>query len=158
MKTEREAEPKSPQASPRNQAKNWLARREHSLAELRLKLTARHFSPEEVETTVTNLAQEGLVSDDRFAEAFIIARVQKGQGPLRIRIELEQRGVSNELIESALDRHGVDWNTLALSVREKKFGAACVTDYRDRARQARFLQYRGFTGEQIQNALGLERD
>jgi len=135
-----------------------LARREHSVAELRAKLIAKEFDPAEVDEAVARLAEEGLVSDDRFAEAFLTSRVRKGQGPLRIRQELERRGVPDELIVTHLERVTVDWDALARLVRDKKFGLRRVADYRDWARQARFLQYRGFSGEQIVAVLGEQRD
>ena len=144
--------------SPRNAAMDLLARREHSALELRRKLLARGFESDEIETAVADLAGEGLISDERFAEAFVSARVRKGQGPLRIRQELEQRGVGAELILNYLERSDVDWCALARSVRDKKFGAVAVAEYRDWAKQARFLQYRGFTGEQISAALAADKE
>lgn len=134
-----------------------LARREHSIDELRAKLVARKFDVEEVDVVVARLAEEGLVSDERFAEAFVSSRVRKGQGPSRIRLELQRRGVSGGCITTCLDRADIDWNELAREVRIKKFGSGRIADYREWARQAKFLQYRGFTSDQISDVLGPER-
>jgi regulatory protein len=134
-----------------------LARREHSVAELRAKLIAREFDADEVDRAVARLAEEGLVSDERFAEAYVSSRVRKGQGPLRIRVELERRGVSSDFITTCLEQGDIDWDELARSVRVKKFGSVLIENYRDWARQARFLQYRGFTGDQISNVLGKDQ-
>ena len=139
--------------SPRNVAMNWLARREHSLAELRTKLAAREYSPEEIDKAVTGLAADGLVSDERFAESFIAARMRKGQGPVRIRMELEKRGVDDELVRLHMDAVGFEWHSLAKRVRVKKFGDDRPMDFKEKARQMRFLEYRGFTGEQISTAV-----
>jgi regulatory protein len=133
-----------------------LARREHSTAEIRAKLIARDFDADEVDEAVARLAAEGLISDDRFAGAFVSSRVRKGQGPLKIRVELERRGVAGELIVTHLERSNVDWIARARAVRDRKFGTGGVADYRDWARQARFLQQRGFSGEQIRDVLGRE--
>jgi len=100
------------------------------------------------------LVRDGLLSDDRFAAAFVASRVRKGQGPVRIRGELKQRGVADELIALHLEQVAVDWTQLARSVRDRKFGAATAGGYREQARQSRFLQYRGFSGEQIRAAIG----
>ena len=140
--------------SPRKVAMDCLARREHSRAELCAKLIKKDIDADEAEATVARLAEQGLVSDERFAEAFVAARIRKGQGPVRLRLELEQRGVSDRLIEQVVAAAGVDWAALARSVREKKHGADVPGEYRERAKQMRFLQYRGFTHEQIQRALG----
>jgi regulatory protein len=135
-----------------------LARREHSRAELRTKLLARAFDAEEVDAVISRLSEEGLVSDERFAEAFLSSRVRKGQGPSRIRLELERRGVAGDFITTCLQKGDVDWDALARSVRVKKFGAARIADYSEWARQAKFLQYRGFTSDQINAVLGPERE
>jgi len=133
---------------------NWLARREHSLAELRTKLADREFSPEEIEAAVAGLAADGLVSDERFAEAFVASRVRKGQGPVRIRMELIRRGINGELITLHLDGMEYEWGTLAGEVRRKKFGAEIPADFKEKARQMRFLEYRGFSGAHIRSAIG----
>ena len=135
-----------------------LARREHSVAEIRAKLIARDFDCIEVDRTVARLAEEGLISDERFTEAFVAAQVRKGQGPLRIRLDLERRGVSAKLITRYLEQTEVDWDAVARLVWAKKFGSEAVADYRDWARQAKFLQYRGFTDEQINGVLGRRTD
>ena len=132
---------------------NWLARREHSLRELRDKLAAREFEPEIIDATVAQLASEGLVSDERFAESFVMAKMRKGQGPVRIRAELKQRGVSAELVQLQVYEAGHDWFALANEVRERKFGGAIPADFKDKAKQMRFLEYRGFDSEQIRAAL-----
>jgi regulatory protein len=43
---------------------------------------------------------------------------------------------------------------VAREARRKRFGSAGPADFRERARQGRFLQYRGFSSEQIRAALG----
>ena len=115
-----------------------LARREHSLAELRAKLALREFSPEEIEEAVTGLAREGLANDARFLDAFISARIRRGQGPIRIRAELAERGIDAEAIATAL-ADAADWRAQARQVRARRFGAAPPQDFRERARQSRFL-------------------
>ena len=134
-----------------------LARREHSLAELRAKLAAREFPPGEVDTALAALGREGLASDDRFLEAFISSRIRKGQGPIRVRDELRQRGIDGATAEAALaDAH--DWCALAREVRAGRFGATSPVDVRERARQARFLEYRGFTSGQIRASFGSDEE
>ncbi|MGB5621179.1 MAG: regulatory protein RecX, partial [Gammaproteobacteria bacterium] len=76
------------------------------------------------------------------------------QGPLRIRRELEERGVSGELIEIAFDEAGTDWAACAAGVRRKRFGPAIPAEFPDKAKQMRFLQYRGFAPDQIRAAVG----
>ena len=78
----------------------------------------------------------------------------RGHGPLRIRMDLRERGVADTDIDEALDTADEDWVAVAREARRKRFGAAGPADFRERARQGRFLQYRGFSSEQIRAALG----
>jgi regulatory protein len=131
-----------------------LARREHSPAELRRKLADRDFSPGEIEVTLEALIREGLLSEARFLESFVDSQVRRGHGPVWIRAELEKRGIAGEEVAAALAAADRDWTALAREVRAKRFGAGRPADFRERARQMRFLQYRGFTGAQVREALG----
>lgn len=137
----------------RRTALDLLARREHTRLELYNKLLQRGYAGELSAALLDALEQQGLLSEQRFAESFVHARVRKGQGPRRLQAELRQRGVDAATIEAALAAEEVDWAELAGRVRERRFGAATPETYAERARQVRFLQYRGFTTEQIQAAL-----
>ena len=130
-----------------------LARREHSGAELKRKLLARGFGAAAIETTMAGLARDGLLSDYRFTETFVEGRARRGQGLVRIRAELARRGVEPALAEEVIGGAAVDWERLAGEVRRKRFGRTSPQSYPERARQARFLQYRGFTAEQTRAAL-----
>jgi regulatory protein len=152
------ASDKKPDPSPRNKGLDLLSRREHSVAELRAKLLMRDFDPNAIDVAIDTLVHDGLLSDDRFAAAFVASRIRKGQGPIRIRGELKQRGVADGLIARHLEQVDVDWIQLARSVWDRKYGSARSIEYRERARQSRFLQHRGFTGEQIRAAMGNEHE
>lgn len=129
-------------------AMSLLARREHSCLELRQKLLKRYPEPELVETVVQNLAAEALQSDDRFAEAFVSMRKNRGQGPVRIIGELQQRGVSEAIYSRYIDPSDEHWVESARTVCLRKYGSF-ASKPAQRAKQMRFLQYRGFTAEQI---------
>ena len=138
----------------RGAATRWLARREYARVELERRLTRRGFPPELVDDVVSELQEENLLSDERFAESFVSAKAGRGQGPARIRRELRERGVDGALADAALAEADADWLALARAVRTKRFGAAFPRDFPERARQMRFLHYRGFTEAQIRAALG----
>lgn len=130
-----------------------LARREHSRAELAAKLVRAGHGRAEAERAVEDLARQGLVSDARFAEAFIRSRIERGGGPLRIRRDLEARGVEGPIVERLLDPDDEAWEARARGAREKRFGAAPPGGGSEAARQARFLQGRGFTRRQVRRAI-----
>jgi regulatory protein len=138
----------------RRAAMNLLARREYGRAELSARLAGKGMPESLVAEVLDELAAEGLQSDIRFAEAFVQARAGRGQGPVRIRMELERRGVSSGTLENALEDCEIDWPALAGTVRRKRFGGSRPGDFRERARQMRFLQYRGFTADHIRAAVG----
>lgn len=148
---------KKPAPSARNKGLDLLSRREHSVAELHAKLVLRDFDADAIDVAIDALVHDGLLSDERFAAGFVASRIRKGQGPIRIRGELIQRGVADELIARHLEQVDVDWIQLARSVRDRKYGVTRITGYRERARQSRFLQHRGFSGEQIRAAVDDDR-
>ena len=137
-----------------NKAVACLARREHSAHELRQKLERGSIAKQLAFEVIGELQNQGLVSDQRFAESFVRYRSGKGYGPQRIELELNEKGVDRSLISLVMECSGCNWAQLARDVRIKKFGTGQPADYKERARQARFLQYRGFTGDQIRTTLG----
>ena len=137
----------------RKKAMDFLARRDYGKRELIRKLADKGYAFAVVEVEIERLAQERLQSDDRFAEAFVQSRINQGKGPTRIRADLSQRGISDAVIEMALEEAAADWHGLAEAVRVKKFGHSVPPDFKARARQMRFLQYRGFEQDHIQSAI-----
>ena len=131
---------------------DYLARREYGEQEITQKLIARGFDAEIVEAAVSTLVSDGLLSDSRFVEAFVYSRLKKGSGPQKIHAELRQRGIADSLISSCMEALGDQWLERVREVREKKFGHEPPGDFRERSRQMRFLQQRGFTSEQINGA------
>ena len=142
----------------RRRALDLLARREHSRLELERKLSARGFAAELITPALDRLEHEGLLAATRFTESFIRTRVAKGQGPHRIRAELAARGVAATEAEELLAAAEVDWGALAGDVRRKRFGPERPADFKDRARQVRFLEYRGFDRAAIEAALEVPAD
>lgn len=137
-------------------AMDCLARREYGVQELTGRLQAKGYADGLVAGVVEQLVADRLLSDDRFTEAFVNARIRRGSGPHKIRAELRGRGIDDHLIDAGLRAHTGDWPDLARSVRERKYGADVPADYRERTRQMRFLQQRGFSTEQINAAFGDE--
>ena len=127
-------------------ALDLLARREHSYAEMLRKLRQRDVSMDMAEIELDRLQEEGLLSDERFCEAYVHARSQRGYGPVRLREELRQRGVAERLIDEQLFSAGRDWTALAHRTFSKRFPEGPAEDLKERARQQRFMQYRGYGG------------
>lgn len=147
-----EAEEKR-QAEIREQALGLLARREHGRFELQRKLGDKGHPACEISAALSHLEAEGLQSDQRFTQAYIHSRAGKGYGPARIAAELRERRIDAEVVQQCMGMTDVDWFDLARQARAKRFGNKAPTAYAERARQQRFLQYRGFAGEHIAAAI-----
>jgi regulatory protein len=135
-----------------------LAGRDFSRQELTERLVAKGYVPEIVDAAVAELVAEGLLREERYAERFVTQKSGRGRGPVRIRMDLRQKGVDAEAIDTALKESDVDWTAAARATRIRRFGPEMPADRRERAKQARFLQYRGFSSDQIRAALGPGED
>jgi regulatory protein len=137
----------------RRTAMDLLARREHGRVELTRKLRQRGASAEMIDIALDRLSQEGLLSESRYLESFVSYRARSGYGPARIREELGQRGLQRADIEVALRESGLDWQALLEETWRRKFSGELPVEARERARQGRFLSYRGYSMEMISRLL-----
>lgn len=128
-----------------------LTRRDYSQAELVAKLNQYAIHPEEVDALVAELAQQNYQSDQRVAELTLASQLRKGKGLQRIKQALKAKQLDTELITEELQE--VDWLDQAYQLKIKKFGEEVATDPKIKARQIRFLQYRGFDMDVIMKAI-----
>lgn len=159
-------------------AMNLLARREHSLSELRAKLARRFPAPELVASVLQDLQRENLQSDERCAESLLRQRLQRGYGPARVCRDMRARGLDDAAIAAAHAAVAPDWFAAAEETFARKFGgtalAASASDafthdegvlepaarreaqqaaFKEKARRMRFMQYRGFAPEHFRHLL-----
>jgi regulatory protein len=127
-----------------------LTRRDHSRAELKVKLAAAAESPEQLDAVLDALQAERLQSDQRFATQRVVARARR-YGDARLKQELRQQGVSDEDISTALPEGG-DEASRCRAVWARKF-RQLPQSVEERAKQMRFLQYRGFSSEAIRRVM-----
>ena len=151
------AEPSHDAGAARMQALAVMARRDHGSRELAGKLAERGFAVDLVATLIEELQDERLLDDARYVEHFVAAHARRGQGPMRIRQDLRQLKVAEELVSQAL-LAGPDWGAVCREVRVRKFSADIPADWAEKTKQARFLQYRGFSSDHIRLALGPDVD
>ena len=123
-----------------------LMRREHSRLELFQKLQTKGFDVDVVNHSISKLVEQNYQSDNRFSEEFIQMRFNQGKGPVKIASELKMRGINT------FDLSVFDWFQLAKEIRQRKFGDLSSLDFKETAKQKRFLQSRGFTLDQINQA------
>ena len=139
--------------SAKSVAVKLLSRREHSALEIRNKLARREFDEDEISQAIDELQQGGWLSDERFAEAYIRMRQVKGFGPIRIAMELNERGVDEGIIDDYLQTGDEIWQQILEQQYKKKYRKSTIADYNDKAKRIRFLQYRGFSLDSIYRLL-----
>ena len=127
----------------KDRALGWLARREYGFEELVSRLVRdADLDRTEAQALVQRLADNNLQSDERFVESFVRSQLNKCRGPIRIRADLRQRGISEGQWRDALE--GINWHELAEQRRSRKFGEVLPTEPSERARQMRHLAGQGF--------------
>jgi regulatory protein len=127
----------------RAQAIRLLARREYARSELETRLRAKGAALDEINAVLDELTSLGYLSDERFARTF--AAHNSGRYSRRsIAGELKAKGVGPDVIDAALAESPLDDTSALEALWRRRFGRVPV-DERDKARQVRFLQARGFS-------------
>jgi regulatory protein len=134
-----------------------LARRDFCSGELTQRLREHGFSAAAVHSVVSDLIEQRFVDDARYASNYVSYHAERGRGPIRIRRELVALDVDAGVIEAVLT-DGRDWAQAARELRIRKFGLTVPRSWQAKAKQARFLQYRGFSADHVRSALGPDLD
>lgn len=154
----RDAEPPAP-STVRSTALRLLGRRDLTRSELIARLTDRGYLTDDIELAVTRLAEERFLDDRRTALAHArTASKVKGRGRVRIRRELEARGVSSDLIKDALDQVPPDDDLEAVRRFLARKGVTATPDPAERRRLFQQLVRRGFSIELVSKALKYRPD
>jgi len=128
-----------------------LTRKEYSKADLIEKLMTYAQSREEVLTLVDELSANNYQSDQRVAEMTVRSQVRRGKGPNRIKLALRAKQLDKALVQE--DIAEIDWYEQAYQLKVKKYGTEVSKDPKIKAKQIRFLQYRGFEMDAIMKAI-----
>ena len=139
----------------RRAALDWLGRRDYSRSEITRKLRRKFGEEVDIAAVLDWLEEHRFLDESRYLEVLVRSAIERGHGLLRLRQDLKQRGIDATLIDQALSSLDIDWFAQARALRERRFGRKPVTDQKEKTRQLRYLQYRGFTGEQCFHALEL---
>ena len=129
---------------------DFLSRREHSVKEIFQKLSHRVESQDMLLQAIDDLVEDGLLSDERFAESYFQSRKNKGFGPLRIKNELSQRGIKESIFDSI--QKDTDWTACALKALKKKTNGKDPVETKEILKLKKFLNYRGYEFQDIDKA------
>ncbi len=130
-----------------------LARREHGVTELTRKLKIKGFDAELVEEAVEGLLRDNLVSDQRFCESMINSRLNRGNGPVKVRYELRTKGVAEYIIDAVMQELHPDWQLSLTNLIKKKYAGQLSGTPAERVKQVKFLVSRGFPYDMIYSVI-----
>lgn len=120
------------------------------------------FSPAQLAQVLDELTALGFLDERRAAESLINRRAN-GLGAVRLRREMQSKGLARELIDETLGEllSGETSNELhrAREIWQRKFATVALPGdpqerAKQRARQMRFLLARGFSGEVVRRVVG----
>lgn len=148
--------PKLTGAKLRSYAYRLLGRREYGKTEITDKLLQYAASEDEVNQLVDTLIEYNYQNDERYAQQLFRSHVLKGQGPQRIKQKIQQKSVDLELINEQLEN--TNWLAEAYELKVRKFGKEVSKDQKERAKQVRFLQYRGYDLDIIFKVIDMKSD
>lgn len=149
------APPEATESNLKRSALGWLGRREYSRHGMQQKIYQRFkdAEPKLVEDVLLWLEELNYLNDERFGGMLLRYRVGRGQGIMRVRQALQQEKLDNHLIEQLIEEADIDWFEHAFESHQRRFEHKPITDPKEKARQLRYLQYRGFTAEQCYAAI-----
>ena len=136
-----------------HQAIALLARREHSSKELQQKLLRRGYLLDDIKEVLQFVQEKNYQSDIRAADCIFRNRLSRGYGWQYIESEMVQKGVTFEIIDSIRQAAEIDWQHQAMLVYSKKYGDDKIVDQKEKAKRIRFLQYRGFSLDEIMSVV-----
>ena len=100
----------------------------------------------------------GYISDQRFLESFLRQRVNQGYGPMKIRFDMRDKGISSEMLDFAMQEQDVDWFAQALEIYRRKFKGEETFDAKGYAKRMRYMMQRGFDAEQTRYAIDAKEE
>lgn len=134
-------------------AVSLLAKRDYSSGELTRTLVKMTENSECVDSALQRLIVSGYLDDERLVIHLVDKHIRKKHGPTRIKQEIRQKGFPQELVEQTLEKAGVDWYAMARELKVSKFGEDRAADAKEKNKQVRYLQYKGFSMDIIFEAL-----
>ena len=134
-------------------AVSLLARRDYASGELARTLSKMTENREKIDKALSRLVECGYLDDNRLITHMIDKHVRKKHGPARIKQEIRQKGFSPELVEQMLEKVDVDWYAMARELKVSKFGDEVASEAKEKNKQIRYLQYKGFSMDMIFEAL-----
>lgn len=146
-------EPITDKTKLRNRALYWLGKKDYSIRDFETKLNKVCEIEELKAELLADFIAKQWLDDNRYMQGFVRQKLSAGLGRFRIANELKQHGIKSADIELLFEQQEIDWFELAKTAYQKKYADKPVTDYKERAKRYRYMQYRGFSPDQISYAM-----
>ncbi|MEN3262872.1 regulatory protein RecX [Sodalis endosymbiont of Spalangia cameroni] len=134
-------------------AVSLLAKKNYSSGDMNRQLGRLTEKMDDVEHVLRRLTENHYLNDAQLISYLFDKHIKKSHGPTRIKQEIRQKGFPQELIEQEIEKSDVDWYLLAKEARARKFGDTLPADPKEKNKQIRYLQYKGFAMDMIFEAL-----
>jgi len=131
-----------------------LAKRDYSVSKITLFLRSYCDDKDKVDQIIARLSESNYLNDRRLIENEINKYFLKKYGQSRIRQELKRKGFNDDIISQQFEQREVDWLDMLRDLKQKKFGSAKPVDAKEKAKQIRYLQYKGHALSDILSVLG----
>ncbi|MCL1141822.1 regulatory protein RecX [Shewanella gaetbuli] len=131
----------------------YLARRDYSRQQIHKKLLEKDFEELAIQQALDYCESQGYLDDMRYAQMLIRSHIYKCHGVMRIQQALVQKGLSKDVIKTAIDQCDCDWFELAKQKAVKKYGTPHTKDLKEKNRRIRHLVGQGFSFDQVAYAL-----
>ncbi len=142
----------------RNRALYWLGQREFSVKDFRTKLERVCEDTEMIENLLEDFIARDWLNEQRYMTSFVRQKISAGLGQYRIKQELNQHGIKQDQSELYFEELEFDWFEQALATYRKKYGVGDCQDFKEKAKRFRYMQYRGFSPDQIKYAMEAQAD
>lgn len=142
------------QKSARSKAIKYVSFRLLSEKELFVKLQSKGFDEDTVRIVVDDFKAMGYINDKIYAQKFVFERSKlKPKSKKMLKMELSNRGISDDIIDEVLDNFEYDEVTIIERLIRKKFGKYNLADPKMENKVISFLMHRGFAYETVKQGL-----
>lgn len=139
----------------RNRALYWLSKKEYSIHDFAKKLDNVCEISGLKNELLEDFIKRDWLNEQRYMASFVRMKLSAGLGLNRIKQELQSHGIKSSDAELYLEALETDWFAQAQSTYDKKYGSKPLDkkDFKEKAKRFRFMQYRGFSPDQINYAI-----
>lgn len=137
-------------------ALKYLSFRARTCGEVERHLLSKGFDVEEIRQTIERLKELRYVDDEDYCVRYLEYAAGKGRGPLRIRRELEEKGVDRETIQIAFEEYETEESDLDRAKEQaEKIARGKPVDKKLLARIGRRLHSMGYPSDVIYQVIGM---